>query len=66
MNKNNIKNQAVIFAGGKGMRLRPYTKIIPKPLLPIGDYSSLQIILKQLKKFQFEEVFLCVGYTLFY
>lgn len=62
MNKNNIKNQAIIFAGGKGMRLRPFTKIIPKPLLPIGDYSSLQIILKQLKKFQFDEVFLCVGY----
>ena len=44
------------------MRLRPFTSIIPKPLLPIGKLSSLEIILKQLKKYKFNEVFLCVNY----
>lgn len=62
MNKKTSNKQAVIFAGGKGMRLRPFTSVIPKPLLPVGKYSSLEIILKQLKKSQFKEVFLCVGY----
>ena len=44
------------------MRLRPFTSIIPKPLLPIGKLSSLEIILKKLKKYKFNEVFLCVNY----
>lgn len=59
--KKNIK-QAIVFAGGKGMRLRPFTNIIPKPLLPVGKLSSLEIILRQLKKYKFKEVFLCVNY----
>ena len=59
--KNKIK-QAIIFAGGKGIRLRPFTHVIPKPLLPVGKLSSLEIILKQLKKYKFNEVFLCVNY----
>ena len=62
MKNKKIKKQAIIFAGGKGMRLRPFTSIIPKPLLPIGKLSSLEIILKQLKKYKFNEVFLCVNY----
>lgn len=60
--KNKIKKQAIIFAGGKGMRLRPFTSVIPKPLLPIGKFSSLEIILRQLKKYKFNEVFLCINY----
>src|SRR5664280_352774 len=40
---------AVILAGGKGTRLRPYTTSIPKPLVPIGDESAiLEIVLRQL------------------
>ena len=62
MKNKKIKKQAIIFAGGKGMRLRPFTSIIPKPLLPIGKLSSLEKILKQLKKYKFKEVFLCVNY----
>lgn len=62
MNNIKLKKQAVIFAGGKGMRLRPFTNVIPKPLLPVGKFSSLEIILKQLKKYKFNEVFLCVNY----
>lgn len=62
VNNNRLKKQAIIFAGGKGMRLRPFTHVIPKPLLPVGKFSSLEIILKQLKKYKFNEVFLCVNY----
>src|SRR5262245_11596317 len=41
--------QAVILAGGKGTRLRPYTTTLPKPLVPVGDRPILSIILDQLK-----------------
>ena len=44
------------------MRLRPFTSVIPKPLLPVGKFSSLEIILRQLKKYKFDEVFLCINY----
>jgi len=54
--------QAVILAGGKGTRLRPYTNIIPKPLLPIDDMPILEIILKQLKKHEFTEVVITIGH----
>ena len=39
--------RAVIFAGGKGKRLRPYTYIIPKPLMPIGEKPILIIIINK-------------------
>lgn len=40
---------AVILAGGKGVRLRPYTTALPKPLVPIGDqHAILEIVLRQL------------------
>lgn len=54
--------QALILAGGKGTRLRPYTTVIPKPLMPVGDYPILEIILRQLKNAGVDEVFLAVGY----
>jgi len=54
--------KAVILAGGKGTRLRPYTTVIPKPLLPIGDYPILEIILFQLRHFGIDEVILAVGH----
>lgn len=54
--------QALILAGGRGTRLRPYTTVLPKPLMPVGDYPILEIILRQLKYFGFEEVILAVGY----
>jgi len=41
---------AVLLAGGKGTRLAPYTLTIPKPLVPIGDYPILEIIIRQLQK----------------
>jgi NDP-sugar pyrophosphorylase family protein len=54
--------QALILAGGKGTRLRPYTTVLPKPLMPIGDYPILEVILRQLKNAGVDEVILAVGY----
>ena len=42
--------KAVILAGGKGTRLAPYTKVIPKPLMPIGDMPILEVLLWQMKE----------------
>jgi NDP-sugar pyrophosphorylase family protein len=56
--------KAVILAGGKGSRLAPYTKVLPKPLMPIGeDMPILEILLLQLKRFGVEEVTLAVGHS---
>jgi len=53
---------AVILAGGKGARLAPYTKILPKPLMPIGDMPILEVILRQMKAVGIDEVILTVGH----
>jgi len=53
---------AIILAGGEGTRLRPYTTILPKPLMPLGNYPILEIILKQLKKAGVKRITLAVGY----
>jgi NDP-sugar pyrophosphorylase family protein len=50
--------QAVILAGGLGTRLKPFTEVIPKPLLPIGEKSILEIQISALKKHGFDEIFL--------
>ena len=54
--------RAVILAGGQGTRLRPYTSILPKPLMPIGDRSILEIVIEQLGESGIDDVTLCVGY----
>lgn len=54
--------KAVILAGGKGRRLQPYTTVIPKPLMPIGDLPILEVILLQLKSYGIDEVILAVGH----
>ena len=53
---------AVILAGGKGTRLRPYTIALPKPLVPIGDKPILEIIITQLKNQGFEHIILAVNH----
>jgi NDP-sugar pyrophosphorylase family protein len=54
---------AVILAGGKGARLRPYTTALPKPLVPIGDsHSILEIILRQLAAYGFTSVTLAINH----
>ena len=54
--------KAVILAGGKGTRLKPYTTVLPKPLLPIGDFPILEVVVKQLKKNGFKKITMAVGY----
>ena len=54
--------QAIIIAGGRGTRLRPYTNILPKPLLPIGLRSILEIIIRQLKESEVQNILIAVGY----
>src|SRR5262245_54935462 len=54
---------AVILAGGKGVRLRPYTTTLPKPLVPIGDeVAILEIMLHQLARQGFTSVTLAIGH----
>lgn len=54
--------KAVVLAGGKGTRLAPYTKILPKPLMPIGDMPILEVILRQMKVANIDQVVLTVGH----
>jgi len=54
--------QAIIMAGGKGRRLRPYTTILPKPLMPIGDIPILEVVIRQLKYYGFTRITFAVGY----
>ena len=54
--------RAVILAGGQGMRLRPYTAVLPKPLLPIGDRPVLDIVMTQLYAAGFERITIATGY----
>ncbi len=54
--------KAVILAGGLGTRLKPFTEVIPKPLLPIGEKAVLEIQIEHLKQHGFNEIFLATNY----
>lgn len=54
--------KAVILAGGKGTRLAPYTHILPKPLMPIGDMPIMELLLWQLQRAGVKDVVLTVGH----
>jgi NDP-mannose synthase len=54
--------KAVILAGGKGTRLGPYTTILPKPLLPVGDQAILEVVVSQLRRHGFADMVFAVGY----
>lgn len=54
--------KAVVLAGGKGARLAPYTRVFPKPMMPIGDKAILEVLLLQMKRAGVDEVILTVGH----
>jgi len=54
--------KAVILAGGLGSRLKPFTDVIPKPLLPFGEKSLMEVQLEQLKKNGFDEIYVALNY----
>src|SRR5579872_6191662 len=56
------KMSAVILAGGKGTRLKPFTMTIPKPLLPLGDVPILEIVIEQLVGAGVSRIVLTLGH----
>ena len=54
--------KAVILAGGLGSRLEPFTRVIPKPLLPIGEKAVLEIQIERLREHGFDEIYLATNY----
>ena len=57
--------KAVLLAGGKGTRLRPFTHVFPKPLMPLGDADPMpiiEVVLRQLARFGFRDVTVITGY----
>lgn len=57
-----MSKEAVILAGGRGTRLRPYTVVLPKPLVPLGDMPILEVIIRQLASHGFSKVTLAVNH----
>jgi NDP-mannose synthase len=55
-------SKAVVLAGGRGTRLAPYTSILPKPLMPVGDRSILELVVDQLESAGISDITFCVGY----
>lgn len=54
--------KAVILSGGLGTRLKPFTEVIPKPLLPIGEKAILEIQIERLRDYGFSDIFLATNY----
>src|SRR6266516_1658323 len=54
--------RAVVLAGGRGTRLAPYTTVLPKPLLPVGDMPILEILVRQLRLAAIRRITLAVGH----
>jgi NDP-mannose synthase len=57
-----MSKRAVILAGGKGTRLRPYTIFLPKPLVPVGELPILEIIVRQLARAGFDWITMAVNH----
>ena len=53
---------AVILAGGKGVRLKPFTMVIPKPLLPVGDLPIVEVVIRQIAASGIKRITMMLGY----
>jgi NDP-sugar pyrophosphorylase family protein len=54
--------KAVVLAGGRGTRLAPYTSVLPKPLMPVGERAILELVVDQLEACGITDITFCVGY----
>src|SRR5437764_4757805 len=57
-----MSRRAVILAGGRGARLKPYTIVLPKPLMPIGEFPILEVIVRQLARAGFSRITMAVNH----
>lgn len=57
-----INLPVVIMAGGKGTRLKPITNVIPKPLVPVGDKTILEVIMDQFESIGCQKFYMSVNY----
>ena len=57
-----VVTQAVIMAGGKGTRLYPYSALLPKPLMPLGDMPILELLLRQMRQAGISDVLVAVNH----
>jgi NDP-sugar pyrophosphorylase family protein len=57
-----MSKRAIILAGGRGTRLHPYTVVMPKPLMPLGEHPILEIVIRQLAAAGFDNITLAVNH----
>jgi NDP-mannose synthase len=62
MTGDNLGVRAIILAGGRGRRLEPYTSVLPKPLMPVGNRAIVEITVDRLVASGIADITLCVGY----
>lgn len=60
--KNKLDTAVIIMAGGKGTRLDPFTRILPKPLIPIGDKSILEIIIEKFTDYAIDYFYVSINH----
>ena len=60
--KKNLKCDLIIMAGGYGKRLKPFTEVLPKPLIPIGNIPIISIIIKRFSIFGIKNIYLSLNY----
>jgi NDP-sugar pyrophosphorylase family protein len=57
-----MSKRAIILCGGKGTRLKPYTIVLPKSLMPVGEYPIVEVVLRQLVRHGFKHITMAVNH----